>query len=77
MTLTETKRIAISLTDEEIKAIELTHKLAGSLYNSLKTSDYERIVVNLGYGDYDSLSLSELLDLSEMLSRLSCIEEMR
>ena len=77
MTLTETKRIAISLTDEEIKAIELTHKLVGSLYNSLKTSDYNRIVVSLGYGDYDSLSLSELLDLSELLSRLSCVEEMR
>ena len=77
MTLTETKRIAISLTDEEIKAIELTHKLVDNLYDSLKTSDYKRIVVSLGYGDYDSLSLSELLDLSEMLSRLTCIEEMR
>ena len=77
MTLTETKRIAISLTDEEIKAIELTRKLVDNLYDSLKMSDYKRIVVNLGYGDYDALSLSELLDLSEMLSRLSYIEEMR
>ena len=77
MTLTEIKHITISLTDEEIKAIELTRKLVNGLYNSLKTSDYKLVSVSLGYGDYDSLSPSELLDLSEMLSRLANVEELR
>lgn len=77
MTLTEIKHITVSLTDEEIKAIELTRKLVDNLYHSIKINNYERVSVNLGYGDYDSLSSCELMDLSDLLSRLANVEELR
>ena len=77
MTLTEIKHITVSLTDEEIKAIELTQKIVYNLYHSLKVKSYERVSVNLGYGDYDSLSACELMDLSDLLSRLANVEELR
>ncbi len=77
MTLTEIKHITVSLTDEEIKAIELTQKIVDNLYHSLKVKSYERVSVNLGYGDYDALSACELMDLSDLLSRLANVEELR
>lgn len=77
MTFTEIKHITVSLTNEEVKAIELTRKLVDNLYDSLKMNNYEHVSVNLGYGDYDSLSMSELIDLSDGLSRLANIEELR
>ena len=77
MTLTEIKHITVSLTDEEIKAIELTQKVVDNLYDSLKINSYERVSVKLKYGDYDSLSSCELMDLSDLLSRLANVEELK
>ena len=77
MTLTEIKNITISLTDEEIEAIELTRKLVDNLYDSLKINSYEYVSVNLGYGDYDALFSCELMDLSDLLSKLANVEELR
>ena len=77
MTLTEIKHITISLTDEEIEAIKLTQKLVDKLYHSLKINNYEHVSVNLGYGDYDSISSCALIDLSDLLSLLVNVEELR
>lgn len=77
MKLVEVKHTTVELTDEEIKAIKVVHNLVNDLEDSMKDKNYDRVIVDSGYGDYESLSTGELLDLSEMLSRLKGIFEMR
>lgn len=77
MKLVEVKHTTVELTDEETKAIKVVHKLVNDLEDSMEHKKYDRVIVDSGYGDYESLSMGELLDLSEMLSRLQGIFEMR